>query len=134
VGSHVTLVGDYDPNTGEFTGIGGNQRRREQQFGAGRFQFYRAPAGVATAARQGPDRITGGVPFLSPGMPGMPAAQALDTAAIDRAPSQRVDVNGTGKLSVDVKAPSGTKVAAEGDGLFKETQVKRQEQMVEAEE
>jgi hypothetical protein len=113
VGSHVTLVGDYDPNTGEFTGIGGNQRRR---------------------ARQGPDRITGGVPFLSPGMPGMPAAQALDTAAIDRAPSQRVDVNGTGKLSVDVKAPSGTKVAAEGDGLFKETQVKRQEQMVEAEE
>lgn len=43
-------------------------------------------------------------------------------------------VEGTGKLTVDVNAPAGTKVAAEGGGLFKQTQVNRQTQMARAAE
>jgi hypothetical protein len=38
-------------------------------------------------------------------------------------------VTGTGKLSVDVKAPSGTKVNASGEGLFKKVEMNRQTQM-----
>jgi hypothetical protein len=41
-------------------------------------------------------------------------------------------VEGTGKLTVDVNAPEGTKVAAEGDGLFKTVETNRQTQMAEA--
>jgi len=43
-------------------------------------------------------------------------------------------VEGTGKLSVDVRAPAGTKVAAEGGGLFKKVETNRQTQMPEAQE
>ena len=38
-------------------------------------------------------------------------------------------VNGTGKISVDVKAPANTRVAAAGGGLFKKTEITRQTQM-----
>jgi hypothetical protein len=38
-------------------------------------------------------------------------------------------VEGTGKLSVHVNAPRGTKVGAEGRGIFKKTEVTRQTQM-----
>jgi hypothetical protein len=87
------------------------------------------PAQLQTALgrqAQPTEMRAGHVPFLGAG------AAGLDTAPLDRAPSQRVDVNGTGKLSVDVKAPEGTKVAAEGAGLFKDTEVKRQTQMAPA--
>jgi hypothetical protein len=55
------------------------------------------------------------------------AAQALDRAAV-----QNINVNGTGKLSVDVTAPPGTRVAADGEGLFKTTEISRQTQMMPA--
>jgi hypothetical protein len=38
-------------------------------------------------------------------------------------------VEGTGKLSVNVNAPKGTNVGAEGGGLFKNVEVNRQTQM-----
>jgi hypothetical protein len=38
-------------------------------------------------------------------------------------------VHGTGKLSVDVKAPAGTKVDASGQGLFSKVEMDRQTQM-----
>ena len=41
-------------------------------------------------------------------------------------------VEGTGKLTVDVNGPKGTKVGAEGGGLFKEVQVNRSTQMLPA--
>ena len=41
-------------------------------------------------------------------------------------------VEGTGKLSVDVNAPKGTNVGAEGGGLFKKVEINRQTQMSEA--
>jgi hypothetical protein len=59
--------------------------------------------------------------------------QALDTRALDRAASRDVNVNGTGKISVDVRAPAGTRVGAQGQGLFKTTEVNRQTQMLPAE-
>jgi hypothetical protein len=42
-------------------------------------------------------------------------------------------VEGTGKITVDVNAPKGTSVSAEGGGLFKKTEVNRQTQMEPAE-
>jgi hypothetical protein len=48
-------------------------------------------------------------------------------AALDNQMAQKVE--GTGKLSVHVNAPRGTKVGAEGGGLFKKTEVTRQTQM-----
>jgi len=41
-------------------------------------------------------------------------------------------VTGTGKISVDVNAPKGTNVGAEGGGLFKKVEISRQTQMSEA--
>jgi hypothetical protein len=56
--------------------------------------------------------------------PGMPAAEALDTRAIDRA--RDVNVNGTGKILVDFKnVPNGVRTSAEGEGLFKSTEITR---------
>jgi hypothetical protein len=48
-------------------------------------------------------------------------------AALDDQMAQKVE--GTGKLSVHVNAPRGTKVGAEGRGIFKKTEVTRQTQM-----
>jgi hypothetical protein len=55
------------------------------------------------------------------------AARGLDRAATDAQMAQKVE--GTGKLSVNVNAPKGTSVNAEGGGLFKKTEVTRQTQM-----
>lgn len=61
------------------------------------------------------------------------AGQALDVRALDRAAARDVNVNGSGKISVDVRAPAGTKVNAQGQGLFKTTEINRQTQMLPAE-
>jgi hypothetical protein len=58
--------------------------------------------------------------------PGSPFATA-QRAKLDSQMAQKVE--GTGKLSVNVNAPKGTQVAAEGGGLFKKTEVTRQTQM-----
>lgn len=100
-GSHVTFVESYDPKTGTFKGLGGNQRAgMESTFGAGEYDFRR-PA---------PDRT------------------ALDRRAIDK--QNGGAINSTGKLSVDVKAPAGTKVNYDGNNLLKSTQMQRQTQML----
>ena len=38
-------------------------------------------------------------------------------------------VEGSGKISVDVNAPKGTRVGAQGKGLFKDVEINRQTQM-----
>ena len=48
--------------------------------------------------------------------------------AADRAMNEQ-RVVGTGKLTVDVNAPKGSRVGAEGGGLFKSIEVNRQTQM-----
>jgi hypothetical protein len=50
-------------------------------------------------------------------------------AAMDRVANREVNVNGTGKISVDVRAPNGTNVQAQGEGLFRKTEISRQVQM-----
>jgi len=63
-------------------------------------------------------------------------AHGLDRSELDQTMAREVShrVEGTGKLTVDVNAPAGTKVAAEGGGLFKQTEVNRQTQMTPARE
>jgi hypothetical protein len=64
-----------------------------------------------------------------------PSTEALDSAMLDRTPLDRsaardVNVNGTGKISVDFKnMPKGVRGDAEGEGLFKKTEVARQTAM-----
>jgi hypothetical protein len=72
--------------------------------------------------------------FRDGGDGGREEAASLDRAALDRDMGREVSqkVEGTGKLTVDVNAPQGTKVAAEGDGLFKKVETNRQTQMAEA--
>jgi hypothetical protein len=57
--------------------------------------------------------------------------QGLDTARLDGALRRQTDptFNATGKLTVDVNAPRGTKVAAEGGGLFRDVETRRSMQM-----
>ena len=43
--------------------------------------------------------------------------------------NQSMKVEGSGKLSVDVNAPKGTRVGAQGKGLFKTVEINRQTQM-----
>jgi uncharacterized protein (TIGR02594 family) len=52
-------------------------------------------------------------------------------AGLDRDMGREITsrVHGTGKLSVDVKAPAGTKVDASGQGLFSKVEMDRQTQM-----
>jgi hypothetical protein len=61
-----------------------------------------------------------------------PAGRAMLDADGDRSVTQTV--RGEGKLSVDVNAPAGTKVAASGEGLFKNVETNRQTQMMPAAE
>lgn len=61
------------------------------------------------------------------------AGQALDARMLDQAAARDVNVNGSGKISVDVRAPAGTRVAAQGEGLFKTVTIARQTQMFPAE-
>ena len=65
--------------------------------------------------------------------PGQLAAGTREAAAvIDRSRAMTHRVEGTGKLSVDVSAPHGTSVQAEGGGLFKRTEMHRKLQMAPA--
>jgi hypothetical protein len=68
------------------------------------------------------------------GIVGQPGIDAFSPEAqarrwIDRAQSSSTKVEGTGKISVDVNAPKGTGVQAEGGGLFKDVEINRQTQM-----
>jgi len=59
---------------------------------------------------------------------GIEGQATFDRSVLDRGTNE-TRVTGTGKLSVDVRAPRGTKVDAEGKGLFKKTEIDRQTQM-----
>jgi hypothetical protein len=52
-----------------------------------------------------------------------------DRKQIDKSQSNAGKVEGTGKISVDVNAPKGTSVGAEGGGIFKDVEINRQTQM-----
>jgi uncharacterized protein (TIGR02594 family) len=118
-GSHVTFVQSYDPETGRFKSLGGNQGRGgfEASYPASRFDFRRAVGGGPAS------------PTASPGSTGLRDAglDLFNRSALSK--SDVTKVEGTGKLTVDVKAPPGTSVGAEGGGLFKTTEISRSNQM-----
>ncbi|HEV8466022.1 MAG TPA: hypothetical protein VGQ63_13600 [Pseudolabrys sp.] len=62
---------------------------------------------------------------------GSDAEMTASRQQIDRS-QQAAKVEGTGKITVDVNAPKGTNVGAEGGGLFKNVEVNRQTQMEQA--
>lgn len=64
--------------------------------------------------------------------PDKPAAAKMDADGRKLDGDSQVTVNGKGQLDVNVKAPPGTKVAAKGDGLLKDTRVEQQTQMTPA--
>jgi len=51
---------------------------------------------------------------------------------LDEAASQNINIEGTGRIAVDVNAPSGTNVTAQAEGFFKSTEITRQTQMLPA--
>ncbi|QIG93805.1 N-acetylmuramoyl-L-alanine amidase [Bradyrhizobium sp. 6(2017)] len=57
------------------------------------------------------------------------ALAVRDRQQIDKTQAASTKVEGTGKISVDVNAPKGTSVGAEGGGLFKNVEINRQTQM-----
>jgi uncharacterized protein (TIGR02594 family) len=108
----------------------------------GKFEVLGGNQGGTVSGRGGVStqmRSLRGVEFRRP--PALPegrtAGSGLDYRAsyesgreLDKTPS--VNVNGSGKISVEVKAPAGTKAGANGDGLFKKTEISRQVQMESA--
>jgi uncharacterized protein (TIGR02594 family) len=140
-GGHVGIVEAVDPKTGKIKVISGNSgdRVKSEWENPRGLTIRRATPDMMTAdARRRPGNgfsgLNAGAPGLGNGIgptagPGFGGEQRgeLDRGALDRANAMRV--TGTGKLSVDVKAPRGTKVEAQGEGLFKKTEVDRQTQM-----
>jgi len=91
-------------------------------------------------AQAPPSAFEGGMPIDLAGMGSAGSATGAErgqtpgwqtAALLDRA--RDVNVNGTGTISVDVRAPAGTTVKAAGGGLFRRTEVNRQVQMEPAE-
>jgi hypothetical protein len=65
--------------------------------------------------------------------PGMGADKLDQTSAkLDEAANTNVNISGAGKIQVDVRAPPGTSVDAQGDGFFKSTEITRLTQMMPA--
>jgi hypothetical protein len=72
------------------------------------------------ALRQMPEMPTGPPTFTDRDL--QDARKGLDQ-------SSETKINGTGKITVDVNGPKGTKVGAEGGGIFKDVEINRQTQM-----
>jgi hypothetical protein len=65
--------------------------------------------------------------------PGMSADKLDQTSAkLDQAANTNVNISGAGRISVDVRAPPGTSVDAQGEGFFKSTEITRLTQMMPA--
>jgi hypothetical protein len=120
-GSHVTFFEGYDPKTGKFIALGGNQGRIESQYDARRYQFYHpaaarlaappmaAPPPASTAAR-GPDPATSLFDKLKEQEEAHKRERvtrgfSLDEARkqLDRLSAAPKKVNGTGDITVNVK-------------------------------
>jgi len=51
--------------------------------------------------------------------PDLPAPEPTPRAELDRSLANEAEIEPRGNLNVSVKAPNGTRVKAEGDGMFK---------------
>jgi len=72
-----------------------------------------------------PDYGPQGWDGAKPVQPDEHSGYRLDSAALDRAIGDQIQVNQNGQLSVDVRAPEGTTVKAEGGGVFNRTETNR---------
>jgi uncharacterized protein (TIGR02594 family) len=101
VGSHVNFVKDYDPETGKFTGIGGNQSRMTTSFPRSQYDFRRGDE--TTAARERVDKSASG---------------------------RGGDMWGKGAVKVDfLNVPNGVKTSAEFNGpMFRDVAINRTKQ------
>jgi hypothetical protein len=92
-------------------------------------------ANRARGATQG-GGMAGGDPLAQAAAPAPDVSAPVERSSMDKAMGREMThkVEGTGKLQVDVSAPAGTKVAAEGGGLFKKVETNRQTQMTPAAE
>jgi hypothetical protein len=105
-GSHVTFVEGVDPKTGRFTGLGGNQGSIESRYPLNQYSFRRSGEYHPMAESYGDAR-----------------------RRLDESNARSTNITGTGKITVDVNAPKGTSVGAEGGGLFNQTEINRRTQM-----
>jgi hypothetical protein len=118
-GSHVTIVDEYDPKTGRFIGIGGNQGGIRSQFprrnGQG-YDFYRSkPREEATPLPR---------PNPPEAEPPPPPRERLREAANTNDEPGRFE--GAAKVRVDLNGfPRGTKTTATAGGVFSDVELHR---------
>jgi lysozyme len=115
-GSHVTSAIPIYDKDGQITGFRG--------VGANQFNPSGPEHGVGPYGR---DVISSQRLSIGTGRGQYQIRHEIPRVETDNQMAQKVE--GTGKLSVNVNAPKGTSVNAEGGGLFKKTEVTRQTQM-----
>ena len=136
-GSHVTFVEDFDPKTGSFTGLGGNQGRWESRFNASQFEFRHGEK-IQEAAQEAAKMAK-----ESSGLHGAALREHFGhrgRRAADLAPgdllkhAQHVGMAGTmhhkvtGRAGVDINLtgfPRGTTTQASLSGIFNEVKLNR---------
>jgi hypothetical protein len=120
-GSHVTIVDEYDPKTGRFTGMGGNQGGIRSQFprrnGQG-YDFFRSKPRDPPEAKAPPP------PRSEDNKPPPPPRERLREAANDGGEPGKVE--GAAKVRVDLNGfPRGTTTATSSSGVFSEVELRR---------
>ena len=135
-GSHVTFVEKIDPNTGTFTGLGGNQTRWESPFNARNYDFRHSTAkehieDAAKATRPTAEAMHGEALKKHFGV-GQRGRKRVDPDLLGGA--QRAGLMGTthtvkGRAAVDISLngfPKGTVSKSRTDGeLFREVKMSR---------
>jgi len=122
-GSHVTVVDSYDPKTGRFVGIGGNQGRMSSSFSKSQYDFRRG-VGNSIARDSGVQSEGGGGNSHDSGVQFEGGDDARERIDKTQSGSQRVDANMS--ASVDFKnMPSWVKSSVDDNGKFKELKVTR---------
>ncbi len=115
---HLVAVEAYDQKTGMVTIMQGNPARRYNMPLKEFSQKYDIRHMDAPAREAGS---------------GKRADLDQDRSALDRrGGGSSVNVNATGKLMADIRAPKGTNVSVEGSGLFRHVETNRQTSMSEA--
>jgi hypothetical protein len=120
-GSHVTIVEEYDPKTGRFTGIGGNQGGIRSQFprrnGQG-YDFFRSKP------RDPPEVKGTPVPRgYREQAPDVPRARLMDATLHS---NQFARVEGDARVRVELNGfPRGTKTTASTSGVFSDVELHR---------
>jgi CHAP domain len=121
---HVTIVEKYDPKTGRFIGIGGNQGRLRSEYGTKGprgYDFYRSKPDASVAT---PERPPAPKPQSdTPRPPAVPRDRMMDAAARQ---SQVARIEGAASVRIDLAgfARDGARTGT-GAGMFSEVELHR---------